>query len=102
MVRGYADYESSFAKMKKGEWVLPNGNVQVKQMRAALGHGNTALHNSEPRNEATCLLFVVYQGKYRHWVVRHEGLYYDPLPIYKNPQLRISYKVTRAISLVGA
>lgn len=100
MVQGYSDYESSFAKMKKRDWVLPNGNVQVKQMQAALGHGNTTLHNSEPRTEAICLLFVVYQEKYRHWVVRQGGLYYDPLPRYRRPRKSISYKVTRAISLV--
>ncbi|KKN92173.1 hypothetical protein LCGC14_0209860 [marine sediment metagenome] len=100
MVRGYADYKSAFAKMKKVGWVLPNGNVQVKQMQAALGHGSTKLHNSEPRNEATCLLFVVYQEKYRHWVVRHGGLYYDPLPRYKKLRNSIRYKVTRAISLM--
>jgi hypothetical protein len=100
MVQDHADYESSLAEMKEGGWVLPNGNVQVKKMRAALSHRHTTLHRSEPKSEATCLLFVVYQEKYRHWVVRHGGLYYDPLPRYRKPRKSISYKVTRAISLV--
>jgi len=89
MVKMRAGYESSLVHMKKNNWVLPNGNVQVKQMQAALGDEKTTLHNSEPKNESTCLLFVVFQEKYRHWVVRHRGLYYDPLPRYKKPRKRI-------------
>ncbi len=100
MVQNYTDYETAFSEMQKNGHVLQNGNVQIKQMQSALAHRDTKLNNSEPQNEATCLLFVVYKGKYRHWVVRHEGLYYDPLPQYKRPRKNIKYKVTRAISLL--
>lgn len=99
MVHGYPSYESALTEMQKNGWVLPNGNVQLKQMQAALTYRNKALHYSEPNNEVTCLLFVVYGEKYRHWVVRHGGYYYDPLPRYKKPRTSISYRVTRAISI---
>lgn len=99
MAQGHANYEAALAEMQKNGWILRNGNVQVKQIQAALAHRNATFHNSEPKNEATCLLFVVYRENYRHWVIRYAGLYYDPLPRYKRPRKSIGYKVTRAISL---
>lgn len=102
MVRKHADYNSALTEMQAKGWVLCNGNVQVKQMKAALAHRIATCHNSEPTNGKTCLLFVVYRRKYRHWVIRHAGLYYDPLPRYKKPRKSINYKVTRAITLVNS
>ena len=99
MVQDHTDYASALSEMRENGWVLRNGNVQVKQMEAALAHRKAALHYSEPRSGETCLLFVVYREKYRHWVVRHAGLYYDPLTRYKKPRKSIGYKVTRAITL---
>jgi len=89
--------------MKINSWALENDYVQVKQMKSAIktikSEKNIKLHYGEPKNTATCLLFVKYKEIYRHWVVRHDNLYYDPLPIYKKPRKKLNYIVTRAISI---
>ena len=105
MVAGFESYASAESWMMTKGVVKPNGFVTIPQMRMAIEtimKCQTSVVFSLSRSTDPALCFVDYtmgNSKYRHWVFKYKGQYYDPAPGCRTPKRFLRRRVKRVVNV---
>lgn len=100
-------YDQALAHLltERGKWINQRTlHMTVPQMKAALTYafaeGKVAIHNA-PNPKPWCAVYVVYQGRYRHWLAWDGEQFFDPLCTALGPSRTIRRKITRVVATAG-